>query len=594
VSIAPLFAATGLTATFLRPMVIAFGLAVITSMIVALLISPALTAVLLAVGTKREPRGLAVVRGLRFVYGAVLRPLLVLRIWPLAAVCVAAVAGIAITLPMLHPAPPVFQDRDLDVSWTGAPGMSLTELNRITALADRELLAIPGVMQVSATLGRAATSDQTDNTNTGHIWIELKPQADYARTLTAVDDVVEGTPGMQGPVSTYETDAMTGVLSAASGDADIRVYGPDLPELTRLAYGIRSMMSGVHGLGLPHIQAPLMQPTINVQVNSDAAQLYGLTPGAVRREAGTLLLGLTVGNFFQQDKVFDVVVKADPDLVSNLTSVQNLLIDDGLGGQVRLGTVATVSLGAQPEDIQHDQFSPFLDITAPVARGDGGSADAAMTRGLTSMRFPLGYHAQLEVQPSGATSRAQLISFLIAALVGILLIAQAAVGSWRQALLAIAAALPTGAVGCLVAHDIAATSLSAAAGLVAVEVIALRQSIGVSARIRRRHVADGGKLTRELMITSAGDCAGSVIISALVTVLMLLPFILIGEVAGTETVHAAAVIIACGLGVATLVNLLLLPGAVLMAGPTAPVPSETDEQVTGDLAWVTASQRPAV
>jgi Cu/Ag efflux pump CusA len=594
VCLAPLFVATGLTATFLRPMVLAFGLAVITSMVVALLISPALAAALLAVGTKREPRGLAVARGVRLVYSAVLRPLLMLGVWPLWAVSVIAAAGLAITLPMIHPAPPVFQDRDLDVTWTGAPGMSLTELNRITALADRELLAIHGVQQVSATLGRAATSDQIDNTNTGHIWIELKPAADYGKTIAAVDAIVAGTPGMRGTVSTYETDSMTGVLSAPSGDADVRIYGPDLPELTRLAYGVRSMMWRIHGLGSPHIQSPVLQPTINVQVNADAAQLYGLTPGDVRREAGTLLLGLTVGNFFQQDKVFDVVVKAQPDLVSNLTDVENLLIDYGNNSQVRLGSVATVSLGAEPEDIQHDQFSPFLDITAPVTRGDAGLVDAAINRGLASMSFPLEYHAQLEAQSSGGTSRPQFISFLIAALVGILLIGQAAIGSWRLTLLAMAAILPPVAVGGLVAQDIGSTSLSAAAGLLAVVVIALRQAIVVIGRIRRRHVADGGELTRVLLVTGSGESAASVIISALVTCLMLLPFIVMGQTAGTETVHGAAVVIACGLGVATLVNLLLLPGAALMAGPTAPVPAEIVEPPTGDLAWVTASQSPAV
>jgi hypothetical protein len=97
-----------------------------------------------------------------------------------------------------------------------------------------------------------------------------------------------------------------------------------------------------------------------------------------------------------------------------------------------------------------------------------------------------------------------------------------------------------------------------------------------------------------LLVTGSGESAASVIISALVTCLMLLPFIVMGQTAGTETVHGAAVVIACGLGVATLVNLLLLPGAALMAGPTAPVPAEIVEPPTGDLAWVTASQSPAV
>ncbi len=594
ICVAPLFVASGLTATFLRPMVVAFGVAVITSMIIALLISPALSAILLSVGTKREPRGLAVARRVQAAYSASLRRLLRLGIWPLVALCVIAAVGLAITLPMLHPAPPVFQDRDLDITWTGNPGMSLLELNRITALADRELIAIPGVQQASATLGRAATSDQIDNTNSGDIWVVLKPTANYAQTVASVRSIVSGTPGMQATVNTYEAASSAGVFSSTSSNADIRVYGPNYPELIRLGYSIRTLMQDIHGLGVPHIQAAATQPTINVEVNSDAAKVYGLTPGDVRREAGTLLLGLTVGNFFESDKVFDVVVKAQNNLVSNLTEIQNLLIDDGSGGIVRLGTVATVSLSSQPEDIKHDQFSPYLDITAPVVNGDAGSVAAAINRGLSQLNFPLEYHAQLQAPPSNGTSRGQLISYILAALLGVVLTVQAAVGSWRLTLLAVAAALPPVAVGASVALGFGSTSLSAAAGVLAVVVIALRQSIGIAVRIRRSHVADGGELTRDLLVASASESAGSVIISGLIAVLVLAPFIVMGETAGTETVHGAAIVIVCGIAVATLVNLVLLPIAMLIAGPTAPVPPELEEHATGELAWVNAAPSPAV
>jgi multidrug efflux pump subunit AcrB len=594
ICVAPLFVASGLTATFLRPMVLAFGLAVIASVIVALAISPALTAVLFSVGTSQEPRGLAVVRWLQSAFATSLRRVLTLGIWPLAALCVIAAGGLGITLPMLHPGPPVYQDRDLDVTWTGAPGMSLPELNRITALADSELLAIPGVQQVSATLGRAATSDQIDNTNSGRIWVQLKPTANFAKTVAAVKGIVAGTPGMQGTVSTYESASTAGVLTSSPSDVDVRVYGPSYPELIRLGYSIRAMMQGIQGLGVAHIQAAPVQPTFNVEVNADAAKVYGLTPGDVRREAGTLLLGLTVGNFFQTDKVFDVVVKAQPNLVSNLTGVKDLLIDDGGGGEVPIGTVASVTLSSQPEVIKHDQFSPYVDITAPMTHGDAGSVDAAISSGISQLSFPLEYHAQLQAPSSHGTSRGHFITYILAALLGVVLIVQAVVGSWRLMLLTVAAALPPVAASSSVALAFGSTSLSAAAGVLAVVAIALRQAIGIAVRIRRRHVADRGELTGDLLVAAASESAGSVIISALIAILVLAPFIAMGETAGTETVHGAAIVIACGIVVATIVNLLLLPIAMLMAGPTAPVPPEQEEQATGELAWVTASHSPAV
>jgi multidrug efflux pump subunit AcrB len=380
------------------------------------------------------------------------------------------------------------------------------------------------------------------------------------------------------------------VLSAPPSDADVRVYGPNLNELLRLAYGIRSMMAGVRGLGAAHIQAPVTQPTVNVEVNSDAAKVYGLTPGDVRREAGTLMLGLTVGNYFQSDKVFDVVVRAQPDLVANLSGVRDLLIDDGIGGDVPLGTVATVGVGAQPIGIRHDQFSPYLDITAPVTGASAADVDATIGRRLAQLSFPLEYRADVQGHEDSGTSRGEFISFIIAAFAGVLLISQAVLGSWRVALLTMAAVLPPAAASALVAWNIGPASLSAAAGVLAVVAIALRQAIGVASRIRRRHEGDGGELTGELLRTGAAESAGSVLISAVVTILALVPFIAVGETAGTETIHGAAIVIVCGLTVAAIVNLLVLPAALLKLGPTASIPPHVDEDAHGDMAWITAAR----
>jgi hypothetical protein len=75
-----------------------------------------------------------------------------------------------------------------------------------------------------------------------------------------------------------------------------------------------------------------------------------------------------------------------------------------------------------------------------------------------------------------------------------------------------------------------------------------------------------------------------------VTVLVLVPFISLGVTAGTETVYGAAVVIVCGVTVATLVNLLLLPTAMFKLGPRAPVPPDVDEDLGGELTWVTAAR----
>jgi multidrug efflux pump subunit AcrB len=570
VAAAPVFAATGLTATFLHPMVVAFGLAVIASIAVALTVGPALVA-LVTSWPGRRPRGHAVRRRVAAGLASAQRGVMNVPSAALALLGAVALAALALLLPQLHPGQPAFTDRDLVVRWNGAPGMSLPELDRVSVLASNELLALPGIADVAATLGRAVYSSQLGNTYSGNLWITIKPGADYAQTLASVESVVAQTPGMQGSVSTYEHDAASGVLAGQPRALTVRVYGPDLSVLAGLAGRVRSVMAKVPGLTQPLVRLPVEQPTIDVEVNLAKAAAQGLSPGDVRREAGTLLSGLTVGNLFEQQKAFDVVVWAQPGIRSSLTSIQNMPISNGTGGQVPLGKVAAVSVAAEPADIQHQDMSPFLDVSAPVS-GSAQAVSTALAHRLGAMSFPLGYHAVVTGSPAVQTSRWSLAAYALAALLGIVLLVQAATGSWRlTAIVLTAVAMPL-AVAADVAIAIGPTSLGAAAGLLGVLAISLRQATRVAARIRCGHAADGGTLSRALVLAGVRKVAPTVLASAAVAIAVLAPFVAMGDIAGNELAGPAAIVIACGVLAATAVNLLVLPAAYLKAGPAGPVP----------------------
>ena len=87
---------------------------------------------------------------------------------------------------------------------------------------------------------------------------------------------------------------------------------------------------------------------MEIEVDLAKAQRYGLRPGDVRRETSTLISGLTVGNLYEQQKVFDVVVWGGQATRQNIGSLESLLIDTPSGGHVRLGDVADGPGGAQP------------------------------------------------------------------------------------------------------------------------------------------------------------------------------------------------------------------------------------------------------
>jgi Cu/Ag efflux pump CusA len=570
VAAAPIALVPGLTGAFLRPMALAFMLAVAASMVVALTLTPALAALLLG-GNRRigQRDGGARLARLGTAYRATLRWAVRMPRWIPVLLCVTGLGALAAALPAMHPGPPQFQDRNLVVRWTGAPGMSLPELDRLAARTSQELMALPEVGDVAATVGRAVSSDQIVGPNSAQIWVTIKPGANYDHAVGQVSAIADGLPGVAGTVSTYESDSMGGVLAAAPGALAVRLYGSDYGQLARLGRQVEALMSGTGGLGAPQLQQPAEQPTLTVTVNLAAATRDGITPGDVRREAATLLSGLTVGNFFEQQKVFDVVVTGAASVRASLSTVNNLLLDTVNGGHARLGSLAQVSVAAEPQDIQHDAMSPYVDVTARLSGRSLSAAQAAVTGGLSRLSFPLGYYAVVQPGPAGpALSGARLASYVIAALIAILLLAQAATGSWRLALLVLAALPVPVAAGALIAFRIGEQdSLAAAAGLLAVLAIALGQAFAMTAAIRRAHLADGGPLTANLVAAAAADTGGPAITSAAVAAVSLVPFLMMGDIAGNELLHTAAAVILAGLIAATLLNTLVLPAACLRLGP---------------------------
>src|SRR5262249_51953952 len=161
-----------------------------------------------------------------------------------------------------------------------------------------------GVQGVAATIGRAVSSDQIVSPNSAELWVTIKPDADYDSAVAQVRAIATGTPGVQGSLATYETDSMAGVLAGRHNAVTVRLYGPEDPERPRLASEVKTIMSHVGGRRSPRATLPVQQPTLDVQVNLDQATRDGVKAGDIRRAAGTLVNGLTVGNFFAQEKVF--------------------------------------------------------------------------------------------------------------------------------------------------------------------------------------------------------------------------------------------------------------------------------------------------
>jgi Cu/Ag efflux pump CusA len=592
----PVLFIEGVSGAFFEPLVRAYALAVVASMVVALTVTPVLSSLLLP-GRRGsgEPRPAA-------RYGAALARVVARPRWVLAGAGVALAAGLAL-IPVLNgPVIPSFKDRSIVAHLDAAPGTGRPEMARIVARASRELRSIPGVSDVGAHLGRAVTGDQVVDVNSSELWITLDPDADYDATRAAVERVVAGYPGFAHSLATYEQqrirdvaavdDRQAGHPGAGSADLDVltgvdrrplvvRVYGEDPTVLREQAARMKRMLSQVDGVSNPQVEPQIEEPTVAIEVDLALAQRYGIKPGDVRRAATTLLSGIEVGSLFKQQAIFEVVVRGTPDVRRSVTDIRGLLIDTPSGGHVRLGDVASVRVRPTPSAIQRESSSRRIDVTADVSgRGVAAVRDDVTDR-LRRTSFPLEYHAQVIGDSGGdAASATRLLGFGLAAAIGIFLLLQAAFGSWRLACLAFLT-LPIALVGGEVAGAIDGTtfSLGALAGLLTVFAIAARNEIVLIRHYQHLERHEGERAGPELVLRGSRERLAPIAITAAATGAAVLPFVVLGERAGYEIVQPMAIVVLGGLVTSTVLSLFVLPALYVRFGlaPRRRVAPEEDD-----------------
>jgi Cu/Ag efflux pump CusA len=345
-------------------------------------------------------------------------------------------AGVAVYPHLGQSLFPGFKERDFLIHWVAPPGTSTAEMERSTTRISRELLAIPGVQSAGAHIGQALLGEEVAGVNLGEIWVSLKPGADYSATLDRIKSVTDGYPGLYREVQTYLDERIQEVLTGGKEPIIVRTYGEDLKTLRAKSDQILGLVRSVPGVVDAHRDISSDIPQVNVTVNLAKAERYGLKPGDVRRDAATLVAGEEVGDIFRAGKAYDVVVWSPERTRHSFSDIENLPIDLPSGGRIRLGEVATVALRPNPNAIDRQGDSRYLDVGAAVEGRDLGSVVNDIRHGLAAVRLDRGYHVELlgEYQERQAAQSRLLESAIIAAIL-ILLLLQASFRRWRLAVL---------------------------------------------------------------------------------------------------------------------------------------------------------------
>jgi CzcA family heavy metal efflux pump len=577
----PIFLLQGLTGSFFQPLAVSYTLAIAASLVVAMTVTPALCLIMLR-KAPIERRESPVVRRLQSGYTRGLATVITRPRPAYAVVGVVTLVGLVVAPQLGQSLFPSFKERDFLMHWVSEPGTTTAEMERTMTLVSRDLRAIPGVRNFGTHIGQAMQSDEIYGVNFGENWISVDPSADYDETIAEIKSVVASYPGLFRDVKTYLKERVGEVASGAGEPIVMRIYGDDLSVLRAKAEEVKGILAGTEGVVDAHSSVSSDMPQLEVKADLARAGAYGLKPGDIRRAAATMVAGEEVGDIFRAGRAYDVVVWSTPESRNNPQLLADMLIDTPTGEKVRLGDVASVQITPSPNSIEREADSRYLDVGAQVEGRDIGSVVEDFQYQLEAVAFPRGYHAVLlgEYAERQAADRQLLVTAGLA-LVAILLLLQAAFGSWRLAWLALLT-LPMALVGGVLAAWATGgiVSLGSLVGFFTVFGLSARNGILLINHCQHLEREEGEPFGPGLVMRGARERLSPILMTTLAAGLALVPLVALGERPGQEIEHPLAIVILGGLVTSTLLNLFVLPSLYLrFAKPTRaaePVPPERE------------------
>jgi Cu/Ag efflux pump CusA len=561
---------SGVQGRLFAPLGWTYVLAIGASLLVALTVTPAMSYWLLPPVLDKAVEPTYVVT-LKDRYARLLQVMSDRPTFVIASAALSAVVAIAV-LPFLGGEflPPLREGHFI-VHMTTLPGTSLSESMRLGGQVSQLLLANANVRSVSQQIGRAERGDDTTGVHYSEIHVELKPLDGGAErdAEQQVRQLLSEIPGASFATRTFLTERMEEIVSGARAPVVVQVFGDDLEVLDRKANEILRLVSRTRGAVDAQVESPAGTPELVVRLEPAALRQFGFQPVAVLDTVQAAYQGATVGQVYDQNRVFNVVGLLSPAERHLPETVATLPLrnDDGL--RVQLGRVADVYETSGRYSIAHEGTRRRQAVFCGVEGRDLTSFVAELRQALaTQITFPEGTYAVV-----GGASEAReaavrdILAMSTIAGVGILLLLFVAFRTIRNTLLVLAN-LPFACVGGVLAAFVTGGSLSVGSlvGFVTLFGITTRNSIMMVSHFEHLVAHEGETWGLAAAIRGASERLTPVLMTALVTALGLLPLAIGSGQPGKEIEGPMAIVILGGLVTSTALNLLVLPTLAVRYG----------------------------
>ena len=580
----PLLTLSGVAGRLFAPLAVTYILAILASLAVALLVTPALCTLLLAGGAvpAGEPPLISWLRPRyeRVVGACCRRPLSVLG----------ASLGLCLLGALLLPGlgsqflPPLREGHYI-LHTTALPGTSLAEAIRVGDRITAAVSAVPGVRSMSQWAGRAERGADTYGTHYSEYEIALEPMGGKAQAavLARIRDTVAGFPGLLFEVNTFLTERVDETISGYAAPVAVNLYGEDLAALDGKAQEIAALMRSEPDATGVVLRAAGTVPQVQIVPDPARLALRGVSPRDVAGAVAAAFAGTTVSQVVAGGRVIPAVLVADPAQRAQVEAIGDLPLR-GRDGIVPLREVAAVDQVEGRYNVLHRDGRRLQTISCATRSQDVVGFNARLAARLAAeVQLPLGM--QYEITGAAleqAKSRRSLLVDSLLAGVAVLALVSVALGDWRNTLLVLVN-LPFALLGGVLAVLLAGgtVSIGSVVGFVTLFGITVRNSIMLLSHYRHLVQDERCAWNVQTAVRGAAERLPSIAMTALVTALAMLPIALDSDNPGREIMGPMAAIIIGGLATSALLNLLVMPSLMLRFGQFKAPQAQQGDAPTG-------------
>ncbi|WP_436416422.1 efflux RND transporter permease subunit [Petrimonas sp.] len=563
VAFIPLFFLTGMEGRMLKPLGIAFIVALFMSLIVAMTVTPLMCKLMLSNDNylNKNIKDSWLTRKLTGFYERSLEWVLRNKKKVLYPTIGVFIFTVILFFTLGRSFLPEFNEGALTITTVAKPGVSLEETNRLGNLMETELLKIPEITSTARRTGRGELDEHSQSTNSSEVDVQFtlgrRKSKDF---MDEVRSVLAEIPGLAVTVGQPLGHRIDHMLSGTRASIAINLFGPDLSDLFMMGNQIQHSIKDIDGLVDVSVEQQTETPQLQIRANRGMLAKYGVSVEDFNRFIELAFAGEKLADIYEGQRSFDLVLRLNENYTGSIDQVRSALIDVASGRKVPLEEIADVVSVGGPSHISRENVQRKLVVSANTSGRDLKSVVDDIWQNINqNITLPEGYRVEYGGQFETAENAGRTL--MITSVLAIFIIFLLLYGEFKDltlsgiVLLNLPLALIGGVLAVLVTSGV--VSIPSIIGFITLFGIATRNGILLISRYQ--HMEQDGESLHARVLHGSIDRLNPILMTALTAALALIPLVLQGGKPGNEIQSPMAVVVLGGLLTSTLLNIYIVP-----------------------------------